>query len=85
MTADISKNILIEWFGGQLEVHDSSLPPSQASLITARIVSVSDICNMWSLDNLLLYTTLTLSIVAMSASFVWRPQGEPGNHDSCDI
>jgi len=40
-------------------------------IVVARIVSVSDICNMWSLDNLLLYTTLALSIVAMSASFVF--------------
>eukprot|EP00434_Breviolum_minutum_P043482 symbB.v1.2.038765.t2/scaffold5842.1/size23188/1 len=40
-------------------------------IVVARIVSVSDICNWWSLDNLLLYTTLALSIVAMSASFVF--------------
>lgn len=42
--------------------------------MTARIISVSDICNWWSLNNLLLYTTLTLSIVAISASFVWCSQ-----------
>ena len=40
-------------------------------IVVARIISVSDICNWWSLNNLLLYTTLTLSVVAISASFVF--------------
>ena len=56
------------------KAHDLSLPSSHASLMTARIVSASDICNWWSLSNFLLYTTLALSIVGMSASFVWCSQ-----------
>lgn len=40
----------------------------------ARIVALSDTCDLLSLHNFLLYTTLALSVVAVSASFVWRPQ-----------
>ena len=46
----------------------------------ARIVALSDTdtCDLWSLHNFLLYTTLGLSVVAVSASFVWRPQPHGG-------
>jgi len=40
-------------------------------IVVARIVALSDTCHLWSLHNFLLYTTLALSVVAVSASFVF--------------
>ncbi|CAK8989926.1 Neurogenic locus notch homolog protein 1 (Notch 1) [Cleaved into: Notch 1 extracellular truncation (NEXT) [Durusdinium trenchii] len=40
-------------------------------IVVSRIVALSDACDLWSIENILLYTTLALSVVAVFASFVF--------------